>query len=63
MIEIKGLTKKYGKFCALDDLNLTLSGRNCFWFCRCQWSREINDISHFGDIATADNRGCVHQWR
>lgn len=32
MIEIKGLTKKYGKFCALDDLNLTLSEGTVFGF-------------------------------
>ncbi|MEK5040895.1 ABC transporter ATP-binding protein [Sporosarcina sp. FSL K6-3457] len=32
MIEIKGLTKRYGKFCALDDLNLTLSEGTVFGF-------------------------------
>lgn len=32
MIEIKGLTKKYGKFCALDDLSLTLSEGTVFGF-------------------------------
>ncbi|WP_318615978.1 ABC transporter ATP-binding protein [Sporosarcina sp. YIM B06819] len=32
MIEIKGLTKNYGKFCALDDLNLTLTEGTVFGF-------------------------------
>ncbi|MFJ7932977.1 ATP-binding cassette domain-containing protein [Sporosarcina sp. NPDC096371] len=32
MIEIKGLTKRYGKFCALDDLNLTLAEGTVFGF-------------------------------
>ncbi|QBP41616.1 MULTISPECIES: ABC transporter ATP-binding protein [Paenisporosarcina] len=32
MIEIKGLTKKYGAFYALDDLNLTLSEGTVFGF-------------------------------
>lgn len=32
MIEIKGLTKNYGKFCALNDLNLTLSEGTVFGF-------------------------------
>ena len=32
MIEIKGLTKKYGQFTALDDLNLTLDEGTVFGF-------------------------------
>ncbi len=32
MIEIKGLTKKYGQFKALDNLNLTLSEGTVFGF-------------------------------
>ena len=32
MIEIKGLTKKYGKFYALNDLNLTLQEGTVFGF-------------------------------
>lgn len=32
MIEIKGLTKKYGQFTALDDLNLTLNEGTVFGF-------------------------------
>jgi ABC-2 type transport system ATP-binding protein len=32
MIEIKGLTKKYGKFSALEDLNLTLEEGTVFGF-------------------------------
>lgn len=32
MIEIKGLTKKYGKFSALEDLNLTLQEGTVFGF-------------------------------
>ena len=32
MIEIKGLTKKYGKFSALDNLNLTLDEGTVFGF-------------------------------
>jgi len=32
MIEIKGLTKKYGQFTALDDLNLTLGEGTVFGF-------------------------------
>ena len=32
MIEIKGLTKKYGSFYALNDLNLTLQGGTVFGF-------------------------------
>ena len=32
MIEIKGLTKKYGSFYALNDLNLTLSEGTVFGF-------------------------------
>ena len=32
MIEIKGLTKKYGSFSALDNLNLTLKEGTVFGF-------------------------------
>ena len=32
MIEIKGLTKKYGQFTALDELNLTLDEGTVFGF-------------------------------
>ena len=32
MIEIKGLTKKYGNFLALEDLNLTIDAGVVFGF-------------------------------
>ena len=54
MIEIKGLTKKYGKFSALDDLNLTLEEGTVFGFVGANGAGKSTTFLILGNIATTD---------
>lgn len=40
MIEVTGLTKRFGKFTALNGLDIQVPGVLCIWTCRAQRFRK-----------------------
>jgi ABC-2 type transport system ATP-binding protein len=62
MIEIKGLTKKYGSFYALNDLNLTLNEGTVFGFVGANGAGKSTTFSILATLLQNNRWRCFYKW-
>lgn len=62
MIEVKNVTKKYGKFTAIDNISFSIKEKEIVGLLRTKWSRKNYNNEYVNRIYRTNRRKNNYKW-